>query len=207
VEVPAHAVEDGGKSVTIVALQLMKRQRNERYARRRGVRVPPSVMLSKFAADIAQPGCALLQALDGLSRLTLEALQAAEGQGRLIDVRNPRCNEDRFTDRWPEDQAAQQCYIGDLIEFRQQLAALASGKLSLPEMRDLLAHMFGEGPVQSAVEDLAVAQGQAIQANSRRVGKGLGGISVAAPAVVLRGTSPAASHSFYGMPWRRSIKR
>jgi hypothetical protein len=207
VEVPAHAVEDGGKSVTIVALQLMKRQRNERYARRWDMRVPPSVMLSRFAADVAQPGCLLLQALDSLSSVTLAELQAAEREHRLIDVRNPKCYEDRFTDRWPESPAAQRRYIDDLVRFRQQLAVLASGELSLSEMRDLLALMFGEGPAQSAVDDLAAAQGQAIQQNSRRIGAGRGGVSIAAPALIVPGTSRAAGHSFYGIPWRRPARR
>lgn len=210
VDVPAHSTEDGGKSVTIVALQLIKRHRNERYRTRQSMRLPPSVVLSKIAADVAQPGSLLIEALDAVSAQTLEQLEAAARLGRLIDVRNPTCTDDRFTDRWPENGAAQQRYIDDLVKFRQQLAALASGQLSLPEMRDLLALMFGEGPAQSAVDDLAATQGQAIQSNTRRVGAGRGGLSIAAtvasPAVLTSGTVRAAGHSFYGAAWLKRSK-
>jgi hypothetical protein len=207
VDVPAHSTEDGGKSATIVALQLMKRQRNERYRARMGVRTPPSVMQSKFAADTAQPGHTVREALEAQSRRTLEELLAADREQRLIDVRNPRCWDDRFTDRWPEDGAAQRLYIDDLQVFRRQLEQLASGELSLPRMRDLLVQMFGEGPAQSAVEDLVERQGAAIQDNTRRVGTSRGGISLAAPAVIVPGTARAAGHSFYGTPWPGRSKR
>jgi len=210
VEVPAHATEDGGKSATIVGLQLLKRNRNERYRPRRQMRMPPSVMLSKFAGDVARPGYTLTEAIEAISAHTLEQLRAADNLGRLVDVRNPKCDDDRFTDRWPESLGAQRQYIDDLARFRQQLSALVSGQLSLPEMRDMLAQMFGEGPAQSAVEDLAATQGQAVQSNARRVGTGPGGLSiaaaVAAPAILTSGTVRAASHSFYGTPWRKHSK-
>jgi hypothetical protein len=210
VEVPGHATEDGGKSATIVGLQLLKRNRNERYRPRRGVRMPPSVMLSRFAVDVARPGCMLVEAVDAISAHAHQQMQAADRAGVLVDVRNPTCRDDRFTDRWPENLIAQRQYLNDLQQFSQQLAALCSGQLSLPEMRDLLALMFGEGPAQSAVDDLAATQGQAIQSNSRRVGTGRGGLSiagVAAPAVLTPGTARAAGHSFYGAPWRKPSKR
>ena len=207
IEVPAHAVEDGGKSVTIVGLQLLKRNRNERYRARHRMRLPPSVMMSKIGVDVARPGCMLIEALNSISGRLLEELQAAERLGVLIDVRNPMCDEEHFTDRWPEDGLAQRRYIDDLVKFRKQLAALGSGRLSLPEMRNLLALMFGEGPAQSAVDDLAATHGHGIQSNSRRVGMGAGGLSVAAPAILTSGTAHAASHSFYGMPCPKHSRR
>ena len=210
VDVPAHAVEDGGKSATIVGLQLLKRNRNERY-RRRPQRMPPSVVISKFAIDVARPGCMLVEAVDAISAHTLEQLQMANRAGRLVDVRNPKCENDCFTDRWPENAAAQRQYIDDLIQFRAQFEALVSGQLSLSAMRDLLAHMFGEGPAQSAVDDLAATQGRAIQAATRRIGTGRGGLSipsaVAAPAILTAGTARAAGYSFYGTPWPKPSKR
>jgi hypothetical protein len=68
VEVPQHAIDDGGKSVTIVAQQLLKRNRNERYRSRSGMRLPPSVMISKIGVDAAQPGCLLIQAVNNVLR-------------------------------------------------------------------------------------------------------------------------------------------
>ena len=49
--VPAHSTLEGGKSTAVVALQLLKRNRNIRYMTRKG-RMPPSVMMAKFTANI-----------------------------------------------------------------------------------------------------------------------------------------------------------
>jgi hypothetical protein len=208
VEVPPHSTEDGGKSVTIVALQLSKRHRNERYLRRKGRRIPPSVMLSKFAADVARPGAMLIQLLDALTAHMLWELERADGCGTVIDVRNPKCTQDRFTDRWPENADAQRLYIEDLHLFRAQLGMLMTGNLSLNEMGDLLVDMFGEGPAQAAVEDLAVANGTAVSTNTRAIGRN-GGLfvpgSIASPTIIC---SPARSapHTFYGTPWHAPSK-
>ena len=211
VEVPGHATEEGGKSAAIVALQLLKRNRNERYRNRRDMRMPPSVMHSKFTGDIARAGWTLTEALDALSAHALEQIATAERHGQLVDVRNPTCEADCFTDRWPENLAAQGVHLNDLNEFRRQLVALKSGELSMAEMRDLLVYMFGEGPAQLAVDDLAKVQGEAIRNNTRRVGMGRGGLSiasaVAAPAIVSPGTVRAANHSFYGVPWNGPSRR
>ena len=210
VEVPAHSREDGGKSVTIVALQLQKRNRNERYSRRRGVRMPPSVMISKFAADVARPGAMLIEALFVLTDYMLVQLEQAQQAGVLVDVRNPKCTQDRFTDRWPENTAAQQRYIDDLRLFRTQLEMLVSGRLSLPQMRDLLVEMFGEGPAQGAVDDLSAFQGAAVRENAPRFGGSGSGTRVAAgiaaPALISAAPRTAA-HTFYGTPWPRPKKR
>jgi hypothetical protein len=49
--VPAHTTLEAGKSATVVALQLLKRNRNTRYDARKGQRLPPSVMIAKFAGE------------------------------------------------------------------------------------------------------------------------------------------------------------
>ena len=210
VDVPAHSTEDGGKSVTIVALQLKKRNRNEKYTRRRGVRMPPSVMLSKFAADVARPGAMLIEALVALTEHILAQLEHAHSAGILIDVRNPKCSQDRFTDRWPENAAAQNLYISDLRVFRNQLELLVGGTLSLAQMRDLLVEMFGEGPAQGAIDDFATGQGAAVRDNRPRFSVGAGATrtvaAIAAPTAVSSATR-ATAHTFYGTPWPKQKKR
>jgi hypothetical protein len=201
--VPAHSTEEGGKSAKIVALQLLKRNRNLRYEKRSG-RLPPSVMMAKLTAETTTPGTNIAWALDAISLKLLEALEDAERSDVLIDVRNPRCEDEKFTDRWPEDHSAQRLYISDLKLFRTQLAALMSTKLSLPQKRDLLVEMFGVGPAQSAIDEYVESLGGAVESGKRFVGP-TGRVIPAAAAAT--SASPALArprgHTFFGTRWPR----
>lgn len=200
--VPDHSTDDGGKSATVVALQLLKRNRNIRYVNRHGVRMPPSVLLSCVAGRVATQGSEISGALETISGALLDELEAAERTGRLVDVHNPRCDADRFTDRWPENLAAQRQYIVDLREFRAQLAQLmAEG--SLENKSELLKKMFGEEPARSVIEhywrelDSAVSQGTRSISTSGRIITGVGASGAATSASARQ----PRSHRFYGEPW------
>lgn len=202
VPVPEHSTVDGGKSAAVVALQLLKRNRNIRYARRSG-RMPPSVMMAKFSGDAAVPGSSISGALDAIIGAALATLEEADQRGEVADVRNPMCSDDRFTDRWPENLAAQRTYIQDLKLFRDQLAALMSDQLPLDQKRNLLVEMFGEGPAQLVVEDYAASLGHAIQSGQRIIAGSGRVIPVAAPAIVRSSPAQARPHTFYGSRWRK----
>ena len=192
-EVPEHSTEAGGKSVAIVALQLMKRNRNVRYqALRRTGRIPPSVMLSKLAAEVATPGHSITEGLIHLAKHVRDILQKSQRRGQLLDVRNPCCSKDKFTDRWPEDLTVQRTYLDDVEEFCTQLAELAEGTLSLNEMRESLTLMFGEEPTASTVHDYMANMGSEISQGRRQVGK-RGGIILTGTAA----TSSTPAHTFY----------
>jgi hypothetical protein len=202
--VPAHSSEDGGKSATVVAMQLLKRNRNIKYAARRG-RMPPSVMIATFAGETALPGNSISGALDAITGHMINVLSAAQAEGRLVDVRNPRCTTDRFTDRWPENLAVQSLYIEDLKVFRSQLAAIMSDGLSLEEKRKLLALMFGEGPARAVVEDYAARIGESVRQGTRRIGA-TGRVlpaAVATPAIVKPAAAQPRNHTFYGSNWTK----
>lgn len=204
VPVPAHAIEDGGKSAAVVALQLLKRNRNMRYAARSG-RMPPSVMLARFTGDAAVSGSSISGALEAVIVTTLGALEQADRLGVRIDVRNPLCHEDRFTDRWPETLQAQRVFIADLRLLRQQLAVVMSPAASLAEKREVLVAMFGEGPAQSVVEEYASSLGHAIRTGQRAIGatgRVLPTVGVAPPAVLRGGAANARPHTFFGSRWR-----
>jgi hypothetical protein len=206
VPVPAHSTTEGGKSATVVAMQLIKGNRNHRYAPRKaaGRRMPPSVMIAVFTGETAVPGNSISAALDAISGRMLATLIEAQSNGRLIDVRNPRCPRERLTDRWPEDAAAQSMYIEDLMLLRRQLAALMSDQLSLEAKRDLLSAMFGEEPAQAVVEDFAKRLGQSVKAGARRIaptGRVIPAV-VGAPAVARSATAQPRGHTFYGSRWR-----
>lgn len=204
VPVPEHSTVEGGKSAAVVALQLLKRNRNIRYAERSG-RMPPSVMMARFSGDAAVPGSSISGALFAITEVALANLEAADREARLVDIRNPKCIDDRFTDRWPEDLAAQRTYIADLKLFRQQLEALMSDQYTLPQKQNLLKNMFGEGPAQSVIEDYSASLGRAIQSGQRTVAP-TGRITpagVAAPAIVRPSPTQARPHTFYGTRWRK----
>ncbi len=197
--VPAHSNNDGGKSATVVAMQLLKRNRNIKYGRRSG-RMPPSVMIAAFAGQTAVPGNSISGALDAITKHMLNVLSAAQAEGRLVDIRNPRCATDRFTDRWPENLAAQALYIEDLKIFRQQLAAVMSNELSLEDKGNLLSLMFGEGPARAVVEDFAMRIGEAVRQGTRRIGT-TGRVmpaAVATPAIAKPAAAHPPGHTFYG---------
>ncbi|OIQ93608.1 hypothetical protein GALL_244560 [mine drainage metagenome] len=201
--VPAHSKNEGGKSSVVVALQLLKRNRNIKYAHRDG-RMPPSVMMACFAGHAALPGNSISGALEVVSGHMLSALEAAQASRQLIDVRNPECPDECFTDRWPEDLRAQQTYISDLKVLRHQLALLMSSELSLPQKRDLLISMFGEGPAESVINDFADQLGQGVRSGTRMIaptGRVMIGAAAAASAIIKPAAVQAAQHTFYGTSW------
>lgn len=202
--VPGHTTLEGGKSTAVVALQLLKRNRNIHYTSRKG-RMPPSVMMAKFAGETLVPGSSIAGALDAIAEALLTALEMAERDNLLMDVRNPKCDDERFTDRWPENRAAQRIYIDDLKLLRRQLAALMSDQLTLDQKRDLLVAMFGEGPAQSAIDDYAAMIGRAVESGQRAIaptGKVLAIAGIAAPSIISTASAQPRGHTFYGTRWR-----
>jgi len=148
------------KSMAVIALQLLKRNRNVRYDDRT-CRRPPSVLLSKFAADAAMPAGSLSDQLLHLARHARQQIGAYHDRKLLLRVTNPRCDEDVFTDRWPEAPQDQATFLGDLDRLIQQLHHLQHGQCGLEEMQAILSDMFGENPtgevVKSYAEHLRVA--------------------------------------------------
>jgi hypothetical protein len=119
-----------------------------------------------------------------------------------IDVRNPRCPADRFTDRWPENLTAQATYIEDLKLFRQQLAAIMSNGLSLEDKRKLLALMFSEGPARAVVEDFSARLGESVRRGTRRIASTGRVLPAAVAAPTIAGAAAQArGHTFYGSGW------
>ncbi|MBK9080726.1 MAG: nucleotidyltransferase [Rhizobiales bacterium] len=203
--VPTHSTIEGGKSATVVALQLLKRNRNLRYEKRKGMRLPPSVMMAKIAAETSAPGASIAGALEAIASAIQMTLETAEREVRLVEVKNPKCADEHFTDRWPENRDAQRLYIEDLKLLRKQLAALMSDRLMLDEKRDLLVEMFGEGPAQSTVDEYAASIGKAVRTGDRFVSP-IGRVlpaAAAAPFILKSGPAQPRPHTFYGTRWSK----
>lgn len=187
------------KSVTVVAHQLIKRSRNVRYDTRRNQRKPPSVLLAKIAADVPGQNWLLSDELLRQARQTIAVMKAAHSRGSLIDIRNPKCVEDRFTDRWPETLAAQGQYIGDLNHLVFGIDKLKSGDLDLEEMKEVLSDLFGEIPTAKSIAAFNAMIGRNVQ--GARIIDGRGGRVTAAPAIASTSAgSIMRPHTFFG--WR-----
>jgi hypothetical protein len=156
-----------------------------------------------FAGETAVPGNSISGALLAITSHMLNVLSSVHLQRRLVDIRNPRCASDCFTDRWPKDLNAQATYIQDLKIFREQLAAIMNDELSLEEKRNLLSLMFGEGPARAVVEDYAARIGESVCQGNRRIdptGRVLPA-AVAGPTISRLAAAQPRGHTFYGSPW------
>lgn len=204
-EVRPHSTEVGGKSVTVVALQLLKRFRVLRYRPRSG-RMPPSVMLSCLALQVARPNRTIGDALLETAAHVERRLRAAQDAGVLVDVRNPCDWEDRFTDRWPATLQDQALFISDLVWFQKRLAVVRDERRSLQERGRALEELFGEVPGRDAIQEMAreLAEDQpGLQRKSLTPGPALIG-AVGAPLIAPARPVAAPSNTFYGSaPWRR----
>ena len=202
-DVPAHSSEVGAKSVTVVALQLLKRFRTLRYRQRTGDRMPPSVMLSCFALEIAKPGCSLCEALYRLSNHARRRLKSADDIGELIDVRNPRDVDDCFTDRWPAYRQAQILFIEDLGYLIAQLTILFTANLSLAERGEILQDLFGETVGREVVDEVTaeLAQGAPGVGTKRLITGASVGAALTAPRIAAARPASVPGHTFYGGGW------
>jgi hypothetical protein len=184
------------KNTATLALQLLKRYRNIRYANRSG-RMPPSVLLSYYCAMAASSGSSLTEMLLRVSRNIIADISNASLYGRLLHVSNPVYADDVFTDRWPENVGQQDRFASDLKELIRGLEAALSGDMLATRLQDWLREMFGDRVVTQAVDHMAREVQAAAAVGSQGYTK-RGGILVPAAA----GITPAATT--YASPVRAS---
>lgn len=184
------------KSSDVVALQLIKRNRNTRYADR-DASMPPSILLSKYVSDVAQPVESLSQALMLHVENIRRQLVRAESRGRLVYAENPTCPEDCFTDRWPSSRADQRQYIVDLGELLVAMHDLRDSDKSIRDIQDSLVGLFGDYPTKAAVRAVQSHIGSATRAAStgHKIG---GGLSVSAAAAAR--SAPASTNMGGALP-------
>lgn len=188
------------KSRAVIALQLIKRWRNLAYDKRHSTRrLPPSVLLAFYVATHANQTKSLAEELSLQVESMLAILREAHDRGQKVSARNPMCNDDILTDRWPEDLSDQAVFIRELTDFAVKLRRLR-GEVALPEMQQILEDLFGETPARSAVKDHVSRVGQDVRSTGSRFTPGKAAIpaaiagGVAAPSTV----RSAPSHKFFG---------
>ncbi|GJD87295.1 hypothetical protein BHAOGJBA_0795 [Methylobacterium hispanicum] len=191
------------KSVTTVALQLIKRHRNVVYAGEKG-RIPPSVMLSCIAGEVASPGLPLSEMVIRLARAIARKLNAASARREKVSVVNPVFPKDCFTDRWPENLRQQDNYAGKLTALADGLEYVKRHGSSLEDTQDWLRGCFGSHVVSASIRGFNDRTGRAVQSGSHAYTSrgslyvpsrpaliGLGGAAATVPA-------RAVAHTFRG---------
>ena len=191
------------KSRALVSLQLIKRWRNVLFDGRPGVRRPPSILLAKLVADTAGTrGGTLADELERQVASMIRLFRQNHWAGRLIEVRNPTCEEDVLTDRWPGSLDVQQAFLEDLGDLAARLAKLR--KATLQEKREILSGLFGEAATTRTFDSLVAAVEKGSTAGRMGHLPGSGAVrlpalgAVAAPSPVR--ATPA--HNFFGGPLR-----
>ncbi len=179
------------KSVTTVAHQLIKRFRNILYITATG-RIPPSVMLACHAGHAASPGMTLSDMVVRQARWTTRAINDAERDNSLIDVRNPEWSEDKFTDRWPENRKQQQEFARGLTDLANGLEAIKRGDVELEDLQGWLRSRFGETVVSRSLKTFNRRTGEAIKSSTQGYTRSGGLYVPATPAII--GAAASSSH-------------
>lgn len=187
------------KNTATLALQLIKRFRNIRYANYAG-RIPPSVMLSYYAGLAAQPNLSLTAMVIRLASWIIGEIERASIYARKLHVANPVCPEDVFTDRWPESVAQQDEFAGHLKTLVQSVERMRKGELLPDAMMGELRADFGDRVVTRAADQIAAKVGQDIQQSRQRYTRrgGLIWPTAAAAPVVKPAVATARPHTFFG---------
>ena len=171
------------KSVTTVALQLLKRHRNIQYAEATG-RIPPSVLLSCHAGHAAVPGMRLSDMLIRQALWTANAIEIAVGQRRLLSVPNPEHPGEYFTDRWPENQDQQQTYAGKLRLLANGLERFRKGNVQLEDLQTWMRLQFGERVVTNSIKAFNERLGRQVGATEQSYTKNGGLWTPSKPRIV-----------------------
>ena len=193
------------KSTATLALQLIKRYRNTLYAGYTG-RIPPSVMLSYYAGMAAQPGTSLSAMVIRIANWIIGEIDNASLYGCKLHVSNPVCDNDVFTDRWPELIAQQDAFAGQLRALIRGIEDMRRGTMVPNDMIDWLRDNLGDRVVTKAAERIASDVGASIQ-GSRQLYSRKGGLVFPSPAVITGaaagaainpGIAAAKTHTFFG---------
>ena len=193
------------KNTATLALQLLKRARNIRYANATG-RISPSVMHSFYAARAAQPNIRLSDMVIRIASWMIRDIEEASMRGRKLHVANPVNPKDVFTDRWPGSLEQQNDYANHLKDLVAGLQQMREHRLSADAIGEWLRHRFGDRVVTKAADRMARDVGHAVRHATHGYGKtgrlvlptrGLG-IGTAA-ASLLNPAVPARAHTFYGI--------
>ena len=184
----------------VIALKLMKRFLNLRYADRDEKR-PVSVYLSKVAVEVPVNQFGLCAQLEDFARELDRRMKAALDGGRRPEERNPAFLPENFNDRWPKTTAEMRLFRADLAHLLGELTKARGSEFG--DIRRIFDGLFGERVSEKAAR--SYLDGQRGTAGPSRFEHGEGFVAApsllsATPAQAAR-TSNAAPHHFH--PGRR----
>lgn len=184
----------------VLALKLMKRFLNLRYADRRLAR-PPSVLLTKMAALVPPGHNGLCAQLENYAAHVRTRMDEAIGAGGTLDERNPAFQEERLTDRWPSSKADLETLRKDMAHLCARLQAARSTEFR--DIQGILSELFGERVTERSVRSYIEAAHRGASTPHYQPGAGF----VSAPALSMvpaaAKTLRAPSHSFHAGHLRR----
>ena len=187
------------KSRAAIVLQLLKRWRNVQYMARSG-RQPPSIMIAKLVAENANRTHNLSHELLHQARSMLSVFEQSQRNSSLVLLKNPVCDADVLTDRWPGSLPNQAIFIRDLQHLVTKSERLTAG-CDLAEMQKIMAELFGETPTTDAFGDFNRRMGNDVRGGRSRHQRGTGRIvlpSAAAGAVSPSIACSTPKHTFHG---------
>lgn len=191
-----------GMSRALASLQFVKRFRNLRYDRR-DVRCPPSVLLAKRVAQYKASEFRFAAAVLEHARNLLDTFASHHYQRQLIHEVNPVCDDDVFTDRWPNASSDQGLWIGDLRHLVAQLDVFVNGEITLTQRKTILADLFGEQAAGEAVLEFAERMGRIKELGQTRYERTAGRLILPGVAVAASTRAEAVPRtSYFGGDWR-----
>jgi hypothetical protein len=130
-------------------------------------------------------------------------IERASLYGQKLHVANPVCEDDVFTDRWPEAISQQNEFAAYLRGLVSGLESVRRGDLFADRLMDWLRDGFGDRVVTKAADRMADEVGSTIQSAeqkySRRGGILLPTAGIVAATAVNPAVAAARSHTFFGV--------
>lgn len=132
----------------VIALKLMKRYLNLRYADRNENR-PVSVYLSKIAAEVPLSPFGICAQLESYAAELDKRMSVALESERRPEERNPALWAENFNDRWPKHDHEMKIFRLDLRHLVSELERARSSSLS--DTSRIFDDLFGERVSEKAV--------------------------------------------------------
>lgn len=183
-------------SEQVVALKLLKRYVYLRYENR-DVRQPPTIYLTKKAADVGLSPYGLTAQLSALAQYIKEDMDRCIGGGQMPDERNPSYPPDRLNDRWPTNQQDMKMLSADMGKLILALQHARSADFA--EISKILSGLFGEKVSKRAVETI-LKRATVVDGQRNRYEKGTGVVVLAGAAVapaIISSLEPQPRHNFH----------
>jgi len=183
------------KALPLIGLQMIKRWRNKVFEPRIAgglvKRVPPSVILSYYTATLGGVRTTLLDELRAQARHLHEQFHWHDLRGTKLEVRNPSCNQDLLSDRWPGSLGEQGLFAADLGDLVEQIEKLYGG-VALEEQQRIMSNLFGERPTRVAFAEFDKRYGMAANSGALHHHPGSGAVALGASGLMAVKTAAPA---------------